>query len=70
MVDRAKRGTVNAKSGRTLFSLRINPRRQNFGVHRLSAVVRFTTAGATATRTLRLVYQRCPRSAVKPQFAG
>jgi hypothetical protein len=69
-VDGSKRGTVKAKSGRTLFSLRIDPRRASFGVHRVSAVVGFTAASQTSARTLRLVYQRCPRSAVKPQFTG
>gem|GEM_PF-4028718 len=69
-VDRRKRGTVKAKSGRKVFSLRIDPRRQSFGVHRLSAVVRFTAASETASRRLKLVYQRCPKAAVLPQFTG
>ena len=69
-VDGRRRATVKAKSGRKLFSLRIDPRKQGYGVHRVASLVRFTAASSTAARTLRLVYQRCPRSAVKPQFTG
>jgi hypothetical protein len=69
-VDGRRRATVRAKAGRKVFSLRIDPRRQSYGVHRVSSLVRFTSASSTAARTLRLVYQRCPRSAVRPQFTG
>ncbi len=65
-----RRGTVKAKSGRKAFSLRIDPRHQGFGVIKVSAKVSFTAASATKARTLRLVYQRCPKSAVLPQFTG
>jgi hypothetical protein len=65
-----RRGTVKAKSGRTTFSLRIDPRHQGFGVIKVAAKVSFTAASATNARTLRLVYQRCPKAAVLPQFTG
>jgi Ice-binding-like len=68
-VDAKRRRTINATAGQTVFSLRINPARQNRGVHRITAKVRFTDSAAK-TRTLRLVYQRCSKAAVRPRFTG
>jgi Ice-binding-like len=69
-VDAKRRRTVRATAGRTTFSLRINPTRQTFRVHRITAKVRFTANSAAKTRTLRLIYQRCSKAAAKPRFAG
>jgi hypothetical protein len=68
-VDAKRRRTINATAGQTVFSLRINPARQNLGVHRITAKVRFTDSAAKS-RTLRLVYQRCSKAAVSPRFTG
>jgi hypothetical protein len=69
-VDAKRRRTVHATIGRTVFSLRVNPLGQNFGVHRITAKVRFTASSGAKTRTLRLVYQRCSKAAAKPRFTG
>ena len=68
-VDAKRRQTINATTGQTSFSLRINPARQSLGAHRITAKVRFTDNAAKA-RTLRLVYQRCSKAAVRPRFTG
>jgi hypothetical protein len=69
-VDAKRRRTVKAKAGQTVFWLPINPRRQNYKVHRITAKVRFTATSAAKARTLRLVYQRCSTAAVRPRFTG
>jgi hypothetical protein len=69
-VDAKRRRTLHATSERTGFSLRVNPLGQNFAVHRITARVRFTAASGAKARTLRLVYQRCSRAAVRPRFTG
>jgi hypothetical protein len=69
-VDGKRRQTVRATPGRTVFSLRMDPRRQGLGVHRINARVRFTPASGAKTRTLRLAYQRCSTADVRPRFAG
>jgi hypothetical protein len=69
-VDAKSRRTVKATSGRTVFSLRVNPLVQGFGVHRITAKVRFTADSGAKARTLHLVYQRCSKAAVRPRFTG
>jgi ice-binding like protein len=69
-VDAKRRRTINATSGQTVFSLRVDPRGQNFGVHRITARVRFTAPSGAKARRLRLVYQRCSKAAVRPRFTG
>jgi hypothetical protein len=68
-VDGTRRQTIKAKPGQTVFSLRVDPRRQNLGRHRITAKVRFTANSATQARTLRLVYQRC-NTPKRPRFTG
>ncbi|MDX6733918.1 MAG: hypothetical protein QOC54_3866 [Baekduia sp.] len=68
--DGKRRRTVKAKAGRNVFSLRVDPRTQNRGAHRITAIVHFTTDSATKDRTLRLVYQRCSKAALAPHFTG
>jgi hypothetical protein len=69
-VDAKRRRTVHATSGRRVFSLRVNPLGQNYGVHRITAKVRFTANSGAKTRTLRLVYQRCSTVPARPRFTG
>jgi Ice-binding-like len=69
-VDGTRRGTVKAKEGRTVFSLRVDPREQGFGAHRITAKARFMAGSGAKARTLRLVYQRCSQGAVRPRFTG
>ncbi|MEA2274561.1 MAG: hypothetical protein QOI98_3269 [Solirubrobacteraceae bacterium] len=69
-VDGRRRGTVKAKEGRTVFSLRVDPREQDLGAHRITAKVRFTAGRGATARTLRLVYQGCSQGAVRPRFTG
>jgi Ice-binding-like len=69
-VDATRRATVKAKTGQTVFSIRLDPRGQNVGMHRITAKVRFTADSATKARTLRLVYQRCSTTAGRPRFTG
>jgi len=69
-VDGSRRGIVRAKEGRTVFSLRVDPREQGFGARRITAKVRFTAGSGAQARTLRLVYQRCSQGAVRPRFTG
>jgi hypothetical protein len=61
---------INAVRGQKRFVLRINPRGFGFGVHRVRARVEFAADSQTATRTLRLSFQRCARRAGAPQFTG
>jgi hypothetical protein len=73
-VDGKRRQTVRATRGRTVFSLRVDPRGQGSGVHRITARIRFTAASGAAARTLRLVYQRCSTAGAgvtpPPRFTG
>jgi hypothetical protein len=68
-VDATRRQTIKTKPGQTVFSLRVDPRRQNTGKHRITAKVRFTTNSAAKARTLRLVYHRC-NTPKRPRFTG
>ncbi|MCD6727587.1 MAG: DUF3494 domain-containing protein [Solirubrobacteraceae bacterium] len=67
-VNGRRLGTVRARPGRTVFAMRIDPRRQNLRAHRVTVRVRFTAASRTPTKTLRLTYQRC--QPVQPRFTG
>jgi hypothetical protein len=73
-VDGTRRQTVKATPGRTVFSLRVDPRGQGSGVHRLTARIRFAAGSGAAARTLRLVYQRCSTAGAgvtpPPRFTG
>jgi hypothetical protein len=73
-IDGTRRQTVKATPGRAVFSLRVDPRGQGSGVHRLTARVRFAAGSGAAARTLRLVYQRCSPAGAgvtpPPRFTG
>ena len=60
---------MRARSGQRVFALRVRPERQDRGVHRISARVKFIAGSGRPARTLRLVYQRCG-GAGAPLFAG
>jgi hypothetical protein len=73
-VDGKRRATVKAKRGRSVFSLRVDPRGQDSRVHRITARIRFTASSGAAPRTLRLVYARCSTAGAgvtsPPRFTG
>jgi hypothetical protein len=72
-VDGKRRQAVKATRGRTVFSLRVDPRGQGFGVHHITARVRFTAGSGATARTLRLVYTRCSKAGAgvtPPRFTG
>jgi hypothetical protein len=74
-VDGKRRATVKAKRGRSVFSLRVDPRGQDSRVHRITARIRFTASSGAAPRTLRLVYTRCSKpgagaGVTPPRFTG
>jgi hypothetical protein len=69
-VDGVRHATVKARPGRTKFKLKINPRRQNRGVHRVTARVTFTPASRTPVTTRRVTYRRPPLAPRPPQFTG
>ncbi|MDP1846276.1 MAG: ice-binding family protein [Solirubrobacteraceae bacterium] len=68
-VDGKRRTTVRAKTGRTRFSLRINPRRQSRRVHRVTARVTFSTSSRTRGTSVRVLYRR-PSAPATPRFTG
>ncbi|MEA2141886.1 MAG: hypothetical protein QOI64_316 [Solirubrobacteraceae bacterium] len=53
-----------------LYSVRVNPAKLRFGVHRLVATVQFRASAHTAPKKLRATFQRCGRQLVAPQFTG
>jgi hypothetical protein len=67
-LDGRRIGRVNSRPGRTVFSMRVDPRDENAAAHRITARVRFTTASGTRARTLRLIFRRC--QSVQPRFTG
>jgi hypothetical protein len=67
-LDGRRIGRVNSRPGRTVFSMRDDPRDENAAAHRITARVRFTTASGTRARTLRLTFRRC--QSVQPRFTG
>ena len=68
-VDGKRRTTVRAKTGRTRFSLRVNPRRQSRRVHRVTARVTFSTSSRTRGTSIRVLYRR-PSAPATPRFTG
>ena len=68
ILDGKKLRTVKSRPGRTVFSVRIDPRRQSYRAHRVIALVSFRASANRRPRTLRMVYVRCAR--VMPKFTG
>jgi hypothetical protein len=69
-LDGHRLSTVHARPGQTKFRLKINPRRQGRGVHRVTARMTFTKASRKASTTRRLIYRRTPAVPRAPRFAG
>jgi hypothetical protein len=69
-VDGRRFRQVNARSGRTRFTARINPAGRALGVHRVTARVVFVPESGTRARTLVLAFQRCARRQASPVFTG
>lgn len=67
-LDGRRLKTLRSIPGRTVFSVRVNPRRQSYRAHRVNARVTFRAGANTRSRTLRFAYARCAR--VKPKFTG
>jgi hypothetical protein len=63
-----KRFTRTNKSG--LYSVRINPKKMQIGVHRLVVSVTFQKGSGTKPKKLRLSFQRCARKLALPRFTG
>jgi hypothetical protein len=53
-----------------VYSVRIDPSKLRFSVHRVTADVTFNSSSRTAPRRLRLSFQRCARRQVTPRFTG
>ena len=62
--------TLTNSRGGTRFMLPIRPNTLRRGTHRVIAVTYFTKASKTKMRLLRVVFQRCRRTAVAPRFTG
>jgi hypothetical protein len=60
------KNTKNAK----VLSLRINPTKLRFGVHRLVVNVTFQAGSNTKPKQFRLSFQRCGKKLVAPRFTG
>jgi hypothetical protein len=70
MLDGRRVRTLTKPNSGQRYALPVNPARLRRGVHRVTATTTFTTASNTRPRTLRVVFQRCSRRAVSPQFTG
>jgi uncharacterized repeat protein (TIGR01451 family) len=69
LLDGKRHRTITARADQTVFSIKIDPRRQSRIAHRVSAKVSFRSSTSTVRRTLRLVYVSCAPGAI-PRFAG
>ena len=69
-VDGKRIKTVRAAPGRRKFTVRVNPRRQSRGVHRVTARVRFTPRSRTRITTRRVTYRRPGPAPRAPRFTG
>ena len=69
-VDGRRIMTVNARTGRRKFKLRIDPRRQSRRVHRVTARVTFAASSRTPRSRLGLTYRRTGAPASPPRFPG
>jgi hypothetical protein len=59
---------ANASGGRWV--LPMNVKRFAFGTHRVQARIQFARSSQTASRTLRLSFNRCRPAIVRPKFTG
>jgi hypothetical protein len=52
------------------FQIRVNPAKLRIGVHRIQAVVTFTSQTKKKPQTFKVSFQRCPRKLSAPRFTG
>jgi hypothetical protein len=69
-IDGRRVKTVPARTGRKKFSLKVDPRRQNRRVHKITAKVTHTPESKQTTTRLRFVYRRPPATPTTPRFTG
>ena len=69
-LDRKVIKTLTRPNVGTKFRIAVRPGSLKRGTHRITATTTFTRASGTRARTLRVVFQRCSRSARSPQFTG
>ena len=61
---------VRTVTGRSVSSLRVDPRAYGTGVVRIAARVEYVAASGKRAQTLRMTVLRCASNAVLPRFAG
>ena len=67
-LDGHKVKTVTKADKKGRYSVKINPRKLKFGVHRVKVVVVFTASSETKSTTLRVIIARCRPPL--PKFTG
>ena len=55
---------------RSVYSIKVNPRRYGFGRHRVVARVTFVAESGTQARRLPLTFRRCAQGTIAPRFTG
>ena len=55
---------------RSVYSIKVNPRRYGFGRHRVVARVTFVAESGTKARRLPLTFRRCAQGTIAPRFTG
>jgi hypothetical protein len=69
-VDNKKVKTLTKPNKGRRWSLSVAMRKVAYGSHRVTAKVEFAKSSGTPTKTLRLAFNRCGASNVRPQFTG
>ena len=69
-LDGKKVKTLARPNKGTRYALAVRPGTLKRGTHRVLAVTYFRAGSGTKPRTLRVVFQRCGRRTVAPQFTG
>jgi hypothetical protein len=62
--------TLTKPNDASRFRIAVRPGTLERGTHRVIAKTTFLPASATRARSLRVVFQRCGRAAIQPQFTG
>ena len=69
-LDGKKLRSLTKPNAGTRYRIAVRPDELQRGTHRVIAKTSFTAASGTPTRSLRVVFQRCGRSASAPKFTG
>jgi hypothetical protein len=69
-LDGRKIKTLTKPNSGALFSVRVNPAKLKFGVHRVVATVTFGAATKKKPQTFRVSFQRCAKKLAAPRFTG